>query len=577
MQTRSRLERYQGLYSNNQNTRNEESGNNTNFVNGNINNIYQQPTRSRSTLNAYQENTARYNEMIKEHEEFLNQMEEKYPQFNQTLNTSYQQPSTRINNANQQATNPFAQQPQTNPFVQQPINNQNPFVQQPINNQYQQPQNPYQQYQTQNPFVQPKVDDNTVSLNMESVRMERQEEKITFNEPKSYPNERAIDDVFGENYPFDDASIDPAFARNVQQASDGQPQDERINIYTEDNLEDFFNEVVNNSKVDEEETSQPNVETKPEAAQTQTIKPTPVNNENKLNVVNIPKINDDAVENDNIFVEVTVDSQTKAPINYQPKKDDFDARTYDSNLLQGKDITPIIQQVKQEQKVQPEIINQPNKNDFEVNTIENILLKNKVVTPVEERVDTPTIRITQPNESVKSTITPVYSNEKVDSIAQEIKQYTLSNKNLSRQVKDYENIEGDFDDITRILNEVKSYTQPIPVVKDTYDVEKTEAKIEPTLSEIIRQNEVKEEVQPESIVELTQRIEQERVMREELLEKTRQLNLQIDEYENVVDDLHTNMNKTGKILNVLITILVITLFVIIIIIGYWFFQERGLI
>ena len=69
----------------------------------------------------------------------------------------------------------------------------------------------------------------------------------------------------------------------------------------------------------------------------------------------------------------------------------------------------------------------------------------------------------------------------------------------------------------------------------------------------------------------------ERELRQEMFEQTQQLKLQVSEYENELNDVNNNVSRTNRILNVVLTLLIIALFVIIVIIGFFFAQERGLI
>ena len=62
-----------------------------------------------------------------------------------------------------------------------------------------------------------------------------------------------------------------------------------------------------------------------------------------------------------------------------------------------------------------------------------------------------------------------------------------------------------------------------------------------------------------------------------MFEQTQQLKLQVSEYENELNDVNNNVSRTNRILNVVLTLLIIALFVIIVIIGFFFAQERGLI
>ncbi len=82
---------------------------------------------------------------------------------------------------------------------------------------------------------------------------------------------------------------------------------------------------------------------------------------------------------------------------------------------------------------------------------------------------------------------------------------------------------------------------------------------------------------PSQVAELSRKLETERVLREQMLEKTKEINLKVSEYETELNDVNSSMTKTNKILNFVLTLLIITLFIILFVIGFWFAQERGII
>ncbi len=82
---------------------------------------------------------------------------------------------------------------------------------------------------------------------------------------------------------------------------------------------------------------------------------------------------------------------------------------------------------------------------------------------------------------------------------------------------------------------------------------------------------------PVNVDQLTQKLENERVLRQQMLEQTKQIKLQVREYEDELESVNSSMSKTNKILNFVLTLLIMTLFVILFVIGFWFAQERGLI
>ncbi|MGN1398749.1 MAG: hypothetical protein ACI4WG_01960 [Erysipelotrichaceae bacterium] len=82
---------------------------------------------------------------------------------------------------------------------------------------------------------------------------------------------------------------------------------------------------------------------------------------------------------------------------------------------------------------------------------------------------------------------------------------------------------------------------------------------------------------PIEVEELNEKLEKEKLLRQQVLEQTKQINLQVKEYENELDSVNDNMSRTNKILNFVLTLLIMTLFVILFVIGFWFAQERGLL
>ncbi len=77
--------------------------------------------------------------------------------------------------------------------------------------------------------------------------------------------------------------------------------------------------------------------------------------------------------------------------------------------------------------------------------------------------------------------------------------------------------------------------------------------------------------------ELNLLLESERNKAQEIFEQTQQLRLQVSEYENELSDANKSMVRTNRILNAVLTLLIIALFVILIVIGFFFAQDRGLI
>lgn len=130
-----------------------------------------------------------------------------------------------------------------------------------------------------------------------------------------------------------------------------------------------------------------------------------------------------------------------------------------------------------------------------------------------------------------------------------------------------------FDDSSSKDEEIKETNDEVIIDDDTKNVETVKTDFKP-------KNDIEAPVyydNPIDVDALTQKLEKERVLREQMLEQTKQINLQVKEYENELDSVNDSMSKTNKILNFVLTLLIMTLFVILFIIGFWFAQERGLL
>lgn len=616
----------------------------------------------------------------------------------------YQQQASTFNQLNQfveqkpQVQNiPFVDPAlQSNPYVQ---NQQNQFEQ---NNNYQQTQqniNPFDQTlekQMPNPFEEAlqqqsevtkddfysgsfenEISEDTVSLQFESVKVA---ETPFLNDDAQFEIETSeennvVDDVFATEDDAENSAIDETFASNVKSAIGKENnEEEKISIYTEEKIGEFFDEIINAGKTNGQEKNVTPVQQpvkQVEKTNVEEIKPvvekiSPVVEQVKhaeeiiapvveqvkpviekkeptiietpiVSIINaeelienspvesIPTINlnvEEKVQNTTTIeiqnitseetiipekkvdepvkkVNIVVESVEEEPIDAIPieqasmvketvasntivkeivipqvqqpvveKAEETVKGTFETVIEESSMLDDIVNEISQPAKNEHETIVSEQKNDMDVSFIENELLEGKEIVPIiEEKAE---------EKTTKEDTEKLVIDDKLMNIINEVKKTSV----VAQNEPEYSDIEGDFDDITRILDEVKSYSKTTEIPVNTYNYEIDEEKDdEPTLSEIIKTKETTAVVveNNDSIQELTQRIEQERAMREELLEKTRQLNVQISEYENEVDDLSSNMNKTGKLLNVVITILVIALFFIIIVIGYWFFQERGLI
>ena len=77
--------------------------------------------------------------------------------------------------------------------------------------------------------------------------------------------------------------------------------------------------------------------------------------------------------------------------------------------------------------------------------------------------------------------------------------------------------------------------------------------------------------------ELQAEVEREQRLHQKLVEETQQLRVQLNEYEDDLNDLSEGVEKTNKMLNVILGCLILALLVIIGIIIYWVIQAGGLV
>ncbi len=183
----------------------------------------------------------------------------------------------------------------------------------------------------------------------------------------------------------------------------------------------------------------------------------------------------------------------------------------------------------------------------------------------------------------------------IDEALNSVQDYSKKDENKSKTVEKEEQ-PLDVNDISNIVNswnldnyDFKAEEEPLKqeqvqqesekqddediVVENSLELEKVKTSYEP-------KNNVEAPVyydNPINVDQLTQKLEKERVLREQMLEQTKQIKLQVKEYENELDSVNDSMSKTNKILNFVLTLLIMTLFVILFIIGFWFAQERGLL
>lgn len=87
----------------------------------------------------------------------------------------------------------------------------------------------------------------------------------------------------------------------------------------------------------------------------------------------------------------------------------------------------------------------------------------------------------------------------------------------------------------------------------------------------------KPKAKPVAAKELQAEVEREQRLHQKLVEETQQLRVQLNEYEDDLNDLSEGVEKTNKMLNVILGCLILALLVIIGIIIYWVIQAGGLV
>ena len=72
-------------------------------------------------------------------------------------------------------------------------------------------------------------------------------------------------------------------------------------------------------------------------------------------------------------------------------------------------------------------------------------------------------------------------------------------------------------------------------------------------------------------------MKEERELREKLMNETVQLRVQMDEYENELNDMNDSVSYTNRMLNFILVLLILALLVVLGIVVYWILLEKGMI
>ncbi len=104
-------------------------------------------------------------------------------------------------------------------------------------------------------------------------------------------------------------------------------------------------------------------------------------------------------------------------------------------------------------------------------------------------------------------------------------------------------------------------------------VEEVEEVVEDTQNNSI----ISHEIERDDYMELTMKLDQERIFREEMMQKTKQMKLQLDEYETELNTVSNKVSHTNMVLNFVLILLILALFCLLGFIAYWALVDRGLI
>jgi len=88
---------------------------------------------------------------------------------------------------------------------------------------------------------------------------------------------------------------------------------------------------------------------------------------------------------------------------------------------------------------------------------------------------------------------------------------------------------------------------------------------------------ISHEIERDDYMELTMKLDQERIFREEMMQKTKQMKLQLDEYETELNTVSNKVSHTNMVLNFVLILLILALFCLLGFIAYWALVDRGLI
>ena len=240
------------------------------------------------------------------------------------------------------------------------------------------------------------------------------------------------------------------------------------------------------------------------------------------------------------------------------------------------------------------------------------------ITKVKEETQTYTPTHEKDVRFVEETKTPeldsTFKNEYLDSFIQEVREYNikkgvreyedtkldilqqLNSKNRERRANYVEKIEEEpremSDETMEISKQVFSLLNendtpqeemPQPIVEDVEEV--VEVVKEPVVEEVVEVSPTRVTSELEAriaslesqLVETTQQMQKSKMneddfdsfSKKELIEQTQKLKVQMDEYKDELEDLNTGIDSNNKLLNIIITILIVALLAVIGVVVYW--------
>ena len=129
------------------------------------------------------------------------------------------------------------------------------------------------------------------------------------------------------------------------------------------------------------------------------------------------------------------------------------------------------------------------------------------------------------------------------------------------------------DNITAPFFEEDEEVEEVEIEEVVEEVEPEEVVVENTQNNSI----ISHEIERDDYMELTMKLDQERIFREEMMQKTKQMKLQLDEYETELNTVSNKVSHTNMVLNFVLILLILALFCLLGFIAYWALVDRGLI